>query len=112
MVSLRDESIICIIPCEMSSQSNVATSGDKLFFTNEKNHEVICCDYYGNLLWTFGESSYLIYSYGISVDNDGNVYVAGAHSNNVVVISADSQRHRQLLSKKDGLDCPTALEYD
>ena len=39
-----------------------------------------------------------------------NVYVVG--SNNVVVISPDGQRHRQLLSSKDGLSCPTVLDYD
>jgi sugar lactone lactonase YvrE len=46
----------------------------------------------------------------LSVDNDGNVYVVG--SNNVVVISPDGQRHRQLLSSKDGLKKPRVLEYD
>jgi len=49
---------------------------------------------------------------GISVDNDGNVYVVGNVSNNVVVISADGQRHRQLLSKSDGLVNPVVLDYD
>jgi hypothetical protein len=39
--------------------------------------------------------------YGISVDNDGNVYVVGYYTHNVVVISPDGQRHRQLLSSKD-----------
>jgi DNA-binding beta-propeller fold protein YncE len=43
---------------------------------------------------------------GISVDNDGNVYVVGNRSNNVVVISPDGQRHRKLLSFKDGLSYP------
>jgi DNA-binding beta-propeller fold protein YncE len=49
---------------------------------------------------------------GISVDNDGNVYAAGFKSNNVVVISPDGQRHRQLLSSKDGLRNPRVLDYD
>jgi DNA-binding beta-propeller fold protein YncE len=49
---------------------------------------------------------------GISVDNDGNVFVVGYSSNNVVVISSDGQRHRQLLSNKDGLVNPTVLDYD
>jgi hypothetical protein len=33
-------------------------------------------------------------------------------SNNVVVISPDGQRHRQILSPKDGLVNPTVLDYD
>jgi hypothetical protein len=49
---------------------------------------------------------------GISVDNDGNVYVVNKSSSNVVVISPDGQRHRQLLSSKDGLINPRVLYYD
>ena len=51
-------------------------------------------------------------SVGISVDNYGNVYVAGRYSINVVVISPDGQRHRELLSNKDGLVNPMVLDYD
>jgi DNA-binding beta-propeller fold protein YncE len=47
---------------------------------------------------------------GISVDNDGNVYVVGGGSNNVVVISPDGQRHRQILSAGDGLVNPRVLD--
>ncbi|XP_052075292.1 uncharacterized protein LOC127712726 isoform X2 [Mytilus californianus] len=112
MISLSDESITNITTSKMSSQANVATHGDKLFYTNEKNHNVTCCDIHGNTLWTFSESSTLSYPFGISVDNDGNVYVAGAFSHNVVIISPNGQHHRQLLSKKDGLMFPIAVEYD
>ena len=48
----------------------------------------------------------------ISVDNDRTVYVVGCNSKNVVVISPDGQRHRQLLSSKDGLSCPFVLYFD
>jgi DNA-binding beta-propeller fold protein YncE len=40
------------------------------------------------------------------------MYVVGYKSNTVVVISPDGQRHRQLLSSKDGLVNPTVLDYD
>jgi DNA-binding beta-propeller fold protein YncE len=40
------------------------------------------------------------------------VYVVGYSSNNVVVISPDGQRHRQLLSSEDGLVKPRVLDYD
>jgi hypothetical protein len=40
------------------------------------------------------------------------VYVVGRASNNVMVISPDGQRHRQLLSSKDDLVNPTVLDYD
>ncbi|XP_063397764.1 uncharacterized protein LOC134682097 [Mytilus trossulus] len=112
MISLSDESITCITSSKMLSGDNVATHGDNLFYTNAANHNVTCCDIHGKTLWTFSESSVLSYPFGISVDNDGNVYVAGKWSYNVVVISPNGQHHRQLLSNKDGLEYPIAVEYD
>jgi hypothetical protein len=35
----------------------------------------------------------------------------GCNSNNIVVISSDGQRHRQLLYFKDGLVLPCVLDY-
>ena len=75
-------------------------------------HTVTCCDMHGTTQWEFRDERVLQYPYGITVDNDGNVYVAGYNSNNVVVISPDGERHRQLLSDKDGLEDPTVLDYD
>ncbi|XP_063397763.1 E3 ubiquitin-protein ligase TRIM71-like [Mytilus trossulus] len=112
MISLCNESITSITTSKMSSDACVAFQGDKLFYANEDNHNVTCCDIQGKILWTFNKESTLSYPMGISVDNDGNVYVAGFISHNVVVISTDGQRYRQLLSEKDGLHCPSAVEYD
>ncbi|CAC5425016.1 unnamed protein product [Mytilus coruscus] len=112
MISLSDKSIISITTNKMSSQANVDSKGDKLFYSNEENHTVNCCDFHGKTLWTFSEPSALNFPCSLSVDNDGNVFVAGALSHNVIVISIDGQRYRQLLSKKDGLDCPKLWEYD
>ncbi|CAC5390580.1 unnamed protein product [Mytilus coruscus] len=76
------------------------------------NHSVTCCDYYGNILWTFCNKSVLAGPNGISVDNDGNLFVAGVWTQNVVVISSDGQLYRQILSFEDGLDFPLVLHYD
>ena len=62
--------------------------------------------------WEFNYQRALQGPFGISVDNDENVHVVGYNSNNVVVISPDGQRHRQLLSSKDSLIFPTVLDYD
>ncbi|XP_063448399.1 uncharacterized protein LOC134727932 [Mytilus trossulus] len=112
MISLSNESITSITTTKMSSDACVASQGNKLFYTNEDNHNVKCCDIQGKTLWTFKEKRTLSYPMGISVDNGGNVYVAGFSSHNVVVISTDGQRCRQLLSAKDGLHCPSAVVYD
>jgi DNA-binding beta-propeller fold protein YncE len=90
----------------------VATSEDKLYFTNYETHTVTCCDLHGTTQWEFNSERFLQKPRGISVDNDGKVYVVGYKSNNVVAISPDEQHHIQLLSSKDGLVNPIVLDYD
>jgi len=112
MLSLSDKSVSTIISSDMSGVYYVATSGDKLYYTNVNTHAVTCCDLHGTTQWEFTDERVLRCPRGISVDNDGNVYVVGYNSRNVVVISPDGQRHRQLLSSKDGLVNPSVLDYD
>jgi sugar lactone lactonase YvrE len=73
---------------------------------------VTCCNLHGTIQWESKDIHGIHGSSGISVDNDGNLYVVGYYSKNVVVISPDGQRHRQLLSSKDGLSSPSVLDYD
>jgi len=73
---------------------------------------VTCCDLQGTTQWEFKDESALKCPLGISVNNNRNVYVTGRDSINVVVISPDGQRHRQLLSSKDGLVLPNVLDYE
>ncbi|XP_071137277.1 uncharacterized protein [Mytilus edulis] len=112
MISLSDESITNVVRTELSNFSYVITFADKLFYTNPNDNSVTCCDYHGNILWTFCDTSVLQCPLGISVDNGGKVFVVGRLSYNVVVISPDGQRCRQLLSRDDGLVDPTVLHYD
>ena len=112
MLNLSDRSVSDIISSDMSNVNYVATSGDKLYYTNTNTNTVTCCDLHGTTQWEFKDNRVLQHPRGISVDNDGNVYVVGYYSNNVVVISPDGQRHRQLLASKDGLSNPYVLDYD
>jgi DNA-binding beta-propeller fold protein YncE len=112
MLSLSDKSVSDIINSDMSNFYYVATFGDKLYYTSWNTHTVTCCDLHGTTQWEFNDERVLRCPLGISVGNDGNVYVVGFHSQNVVVISPDGQRHRQLLSDKDGLVNPRLLDFD
>ena len=112
MLNLSDKSVSDSITSNMSHVCYVATSGDKLYYTSWNTHTVTCCDLHGTTQWEFKDTSVLHGSRGISVDNDGNVYVVGSDSNNVVVISPHGQRHRQVLSAGDGLVNPRVLDYD
>jgi DNA-binding beta-propeller fold protein YncE len=112
MLNLSDRYVSDIINSNMSSVYYVATSGDNLYYTNTNTNTVTCCDLHGTTQWEFKDICVLQDPRGISVDNDGNVYVVGYFSHNVVVISPYGQRHRQLLSSKDGLSYPHVLDYD
>ena len=112
MLNLSDKSVSDIINRDMSCINYVATFGDKLYYTNYYTDTVTCCDLQGATQWEFKDQRVLTFPLGISVDNDGNVYVTGLKSSNAVVISPDGQRHRQLLSTTDGLVEPRVLDYD
>ena len=111
-LNLSDRSVSDIIRSSMLGVHYVATSGDKLYYTKTITNTVTCCDLHGTTQWEFKDNRVLQCPCGISIDNDGNVYVVGNSTNNVVVISPDGQRHRQLLSSKDGLSKPIVLDYD
>ena len=112
MLNLSDKSVSDIISRDMSYVGYVVTSGGKLYYTNYYAPTVTCCDLHGTTQWEFNDERVLQAPHGITIDNDGNVYVVGYYSNNVVVISPDGQCHRQLLSDKDGLKYPRVLDYD
>jgi hypothetical protein len=112
MLNLSDQSVCDIINFGTWHTGRVATSGYKLYYTNGIFDTVTCCDLHGTTHWEFRDENILQYPCDITVDNGGNVYVVGCYTNNIVVISHDGQRSRQLLSKKDGLKDPNVLDYD
>ncbi|CAG2231474.1 unnamed protein product [Mytilus edulis] len=111
MINLNDESICDIVREKMPSDCYTATFRDNIYHTNNQKNTVTCYNLQGKLQWTFHYESVLQTPHGIDVDNDGNVFVVGYISNNVVVISSDGKRHRKLLTVSDGLDCPMSLHY-
>jgi DNA-binding beta-propeller fold protein YncE len=72
---------------------------------------VVCYDFNWVKKWCY-RSDLLKYPQGITVDSNSNIYVAGSKSNNVVVISPDGKRAKQLLGISDGIYSPYAICYD
>ncbi|XP_052059493.1 uncharacterized protein LOC127700067 [Mytilus californianus] len=91
--------------------SYVTVFNNNIIYTNDNLDTVTCCDFQGKIQWEFRERGVLRNPDGISVDKDGNVYVVGTGSNNVVVVSNDGKRHREILSSTEGLEKPQALHY-
>ncbi|CAG2215526.1 unnamed protein product [Mytilus edulis] len=87
LINLNDESIIGIVRDTMPQYCYIAALGNKIYHTNCFSDTVTCYNQQGISQWTFLNKSILRSPCGIDVDIDGNVYVAGVNSKNVVVIS-------------------------
>ena len=64
------------------------------------------------MLWEFKDVSVLKDPWGVTVDNNSNVYVTSVSSNEIVVIEPDGREGRQLISSEDGLNSPIGLYFD
>ncbi|XP_076106202.1 uncharacterized protein LOC143074853 [Mytilus galloprovincialis] len=111
VVSLDDDSVTQLVNVDLPSNNSIAMWSDQLYYINH-NNSVTCCDLLGTLKWTIELAAMLSCAQGITVDNNGRVYVSDCSSHNVVVISPDGNKHRQLLSEEDGLNGPQSLFFD
>ncbi|CAC5399244.1 unnamed protein product [Mytilus coruscus] len=112
MINPYDESISEIVEDKMPHYCYTAAFGNHIYHSNVLTNVVTCYDQQGKPQWTFHNESVLKNPRGIDLDNDGNVYVMGTNSNNVVVIFPDGQRHREVLTASDGLVSPFSLCYN
>lgn len=104
--------LIATIPVNVDHVFYVAIHSDKIYFTDWAENTVNCCDFDGNEIWCYGYDNVLS-EQGVVTDADGNVYVVGYRTNNVMVTSPDGRRYKIVLSgEKDGLNWPTGLFYD
>ncbi|XP_063412651.1 uncharacterized protein LOC134695354 [Mytilus trossulus] len=101
-----------VISCNLSRYSYVSTFADKIYYTENIKEEVVCCYLNGSPCWIFKDDSVLKWPRGITVDTNGNVFVVGQESSNVVLISNDGKDQKEILSKKDGLRGPSAIFCD
>ncbi|XP_071123368.1 uncharacterized protein [Mytilus edulis] len=109
MIKLDNESVSDIVLDKIPSEGYLATFRDNIYHTNRLASTVTCYNLRGKVQWTFKNESVLKNPLGIDVDSDGNVYVVGFDSYNLVVISSDGQRHREILTASEGLLQPVTL---
>ncbi|XP_063435924.1 E3 ubiquitin/ISG15 ligase TRIM25-like [Mytilus trossulus] len=95
----------------LSDNSYVATSEDKLYYTNSLQHTVTCCSLTGEKMWEYKDQS-VCSRYSIAVDKDSNVYIASSDNHSIFVLSSDGKHVRKLLGKDDGINHPHGLAFD
>jgi hypothetical protein len=111
-IDLKDNSISPVVRCSLSVPSNVTTNGNNIYYTNNVQNKVTCCDMDGKVQWEFNDRNVLVKPSGIATDNNNNIYVIGAGSDNVVILSPDEQNCKVLLSERDGIYLPCGIHCD
>ncbi|CAG2186794.1 unnamed protein product [Mytilus edulis] len=89
----------------------VTSNENFIFHSNYHDNSVVCYDYNGQIQWKYSDSL-LRKPYGITLDSNSNIYVAGFDSNNIVVISPDGKQAKELIGFSDGLSNPGAIHFD
>ncbi|XP_063420949.1 uncharacterized protein LOC134706170 [Mytilus trossulus] len=90
---------------------NITTTSDRIYYTDYESNTVHCCSMTGQEIWVFTDLSISEPS-GLSVDSNQNVFVVGGTSNNLTVIQHDGKDSKVLLTDRDGLKSPNAVNYN
>ena len=113
MMKLSDDrSTTLVKQISLPSDSYITTCREKIYQTNPYTNTVTCYAIKGDKLWEFKDESVLIDLRGVTVDNEGNVYVTLCRSKSVVVLEPDGRQGRQILSSDDGLKEPSGIYFD
>ena len=88
----------------------VSRSGDKIFVSDWDTNTVSCLTSGDNLVYQYRDKE-LEWPYGLLVDDNDNVIVCGWDSNTVQVITSAGEKHKTLLSKKDGIYRPRCVGF-
>jgi hypothetical protein len=111
-INLKDNSITPVVRCSLPAWSFVTTNGNNIYYTNHTTDRVTCCDLNGEIQWEFNDTNVLASPYGITTDNNNNIYVVGERSKNVVVISPDEQSYKVLLSGRGNVKLSWGIHCD
>ena len=113
MMKLSNDRVTTLVKqSNLSHFSYITACGDKIYQTNCHTNTVTCYTMKGEKLWEYKDESVLTDHWGVTVDNNSNVYVTSHSSSKVVVLDPDGRQGRQLISSEDRLNCPTGLYFD
>ncbi|CAG2258127.1 unnamed protein product [Mytilus edulis] len=99
------------IDIDVFSVYNITTTSDRIYYADEERNTVHCCSMTGQEIWVFKDQSISI-PRGLSVDSNQNVLVVRETSNNLTLIQHDGKDSKVLLTGRDGLEDPYAVNYN
>ncbi|VDI09059.1 tripartite motif-containing protein 2/3 [Mytilus galloprovincialis] len=100
------------VTIEGSNMPYVSVSQDKLYSARWDTGEIFCFDLQGKTNWKLEYKSLVNPPNGITTDSEGNAYVTGSFSNNVIFISSDGKETKEIISSSENLKNPIAIDYD
>ena len=113
LMKLSDDRITTLVKqSNLEYDSYIATCREKIYQTNRNTNTVTCYTIKGDKLWEYKDESLLKDPRGVTVDNNGNVYVTSHSSGSVVVLEPDGRQGRQILSNDYELIAPTGIYFD
>ncbi|XP_060564324.1 uncharacterized protein LOC132723588 [Ruditapes philippinarum] len=89
---------------------SVVVNTEGIFITDEQNG-VICLDLEAQRKWVCN-NTLCKFPWGICFTPNGNLFVCGRDSNNIVIVSKDGEFLGELLNEHDGLSAPKAICFD
>lgn len=110
-ISLENYNVSTMVKFDLSF-GYIAVLNNNLYYTDRNTNTVTCCNTEGELLWTFTDATYFTGPCGLSIDNNGFVYVVSSEMNRVIVLSPDEENKRVLVTDSEGLKSPYALQFD
>ena len=96
------------IPIKLLNCAYLSYHNDKLYFAKWTTDTVFCYDITGNCVWEFKDER-LLKPAGIATDKYGLVCVCGFDSCNIMVISADGGRAKELVNLTGIMKKPLCL---
>ncbi|XP_052093344.1 uncharacterized protein LOC127729557 isoform X2 [Mytilus californianus] len=99
------------IDINVSQVCHITTTSERIYYTDQNSNTVHCCSMTGQEIWVFKDQS-ISKPRGISVDSNQDVFVVGGWSNNLTVIQHDGKDSKVLLTDRDGLNNPIAVNYN
>ncbi|XP_060085851.1 uncharacterized protein LOC132565232 [Ylistrum balloti] len=88
----------------------LATSTLQRTFFHKDGDNILCRTLDGNELFRY-EDSHLVDPRGMCLDHDGNLYVCGYKSHNLIQISHDGQKGRVVLNRLHKISRPMAIVF-
>ncbi|XP_053383614.1 uncharacterized protein LOC128549895 [Mercenaria mercenaria] len=83
----------------------------KTIYMADDTKGLVTIDIDGNVIWKYSGQE-LKSAWGVCTDGNGNVFVSGITSRNVVQLGYDGAFLGEVVSKAHGLNCPQAVSFD